>query len=432
MDSFVPVNPLGQKSMIALTMTVVLGITTLCSLILWRNRILNPTILFVAFSGFFVIGAVLNLDLDRVDDRKHLIVILLYFSAIMTHVLFLHNHQRDTRVTQYWTGLLNQKINKAMAKKLFFLLLLSSVVNIIYYQFLVGYNLASSALMRTAVDLTSARLATYAGENYTGAGIVNQFKNTIFPVVAIAISYFVRNRFGPAAAFVYIVLIVPFALWSLLGTGQRTFLFFAFAGLLLSLIYSKRITTTKLAYLVPPFFILFTTMSASLGRTEGVSLSIGFQELVFRFFFSNQIGTVFGFRLVHTLPIQYGWEWFEILRGYVPGVPGSNLANRVHEYMFGSMRGTGPVALWVSTYHNFGLIGVFPITLVFLKGVEMTRLLLLHVPKNDFWVTFLAFLFFYIGIAPATDAFQIINNGLLALVFIFLIMKTRFNVERPT
>jgi hypothetical protein len=411
--------------MVALTLTAVLGITILCSLILWRNRLLNPTILFVAFSGFFVVGTILNLDFHRTDDTKHLTVILLYFSAILTHVLFFHDHERDTRLTQYWKGLPNEKITKEMARRLFFLLLLTSVVNIIYYQYLVGYNLTSSALARAAIDLTSARLSAYAGETYTGAGIVNQFKNTIFPIVAIAMFYFIRNRFGRVATFVYILLIVPFALWSLLGTGQRTFLFFAFAGLMLSLLYSNRLTAIKMAYFVPPFFVLFTIMSASLGRTEDVGLSIGFQELIFRFFFSNQIGTVFGFRLVDSLPIQFGWEWFEILRGYIPGVPGSNLANRVHDYMFGSMRGTGPVALWVSTYHNFGLVAVFPITLVFIKGVEMARLLLLYVPKNDFWIVFLAFFFFYLGITPATDAFQIINNGLLGLIFIILIMKIR-------
>jgi hypothetical protein len=173
------------------------------------------------------------------------------------------------------------------------------------------------------------------------------------------------------------------------------------------------------------FVLVFSSFSNALGRIGEDGFLAGILELGKRLFVDNQIGTVQAFRYIGQLEIEYGYQWMQIIVGYIPGVPGSDLVNRVHEYMYGSIRGTVPLAMWASIYHNFGLIGI-PVALVLiLKVIELSRQLLANIQKNEFWVMWMSFFCFYVAVLPSSEPFQIVNNGLLGLILLFYIFRPR-------
>lgn len=395
--------------------------------LLWRNKVFNPSLLFVLFSAFFAIATIPNLDLYREADYQHLLVIVTYFLSLLGYYFFVFDHRRDAVTTRVWVekdGSLAKNGRLHFLGTLFFL---SFLVTFVYFQFIVGYNLLFLALTSGVDDFTSMRLAAYSGENYTGAGVVNQFKNTILPISFFSILIVLWSLKRRAVFFVTFVILTPLYLWSILGTGQRTFLFFNFVCLALYMIYSGKVSVLGLSVsgLVVVFF--FSLFSFFLGRTSGLSFVDTIDQLVWRIFLSNQMGSVVGFRYVFDLPNQYGAEWMQVLTGMVPGVRGSDLPNRIHDVMFGSFRGTTPVSLWVSIYHNFGLLGI-PLVLFFiLKVVELSRLLIKFFSKEAPSLVVLSFFCFYIGIMPMTNPFQILNNGLLALLFFIFLYGFRVN-----
>lgn len=126
----------------------------------------------------------------------------------------------------------------------------------------------------------------------------------------------------------------------------------------------------------------------------------------------------------------YGAEWTKTLVGFLPGVQGSTLSSEVSNEVFGGYRGTVPVSLWTSIYHNVGFLGVLPTTIVLMKLIELiTHLFLRRMPVTTIHLVNYAFLSFYLAILPVTSPFQIINNGVLAVLLIFLIARVR--MRRP-
>ncbi|MBK6618516.1 MAG: oligosaccharide repeat unit polymerase [Nitrosomonas sp.] len=407
--------------MLAFIVLFVLSVTIFSCALLWKNRILNPTLLFILFSGVFSQGVIFNLNLMREDDYQHLFSIVLFFIAIFIHVLISHNYKREIYISRVWAAKTPVPDKQEKFISLVLALLICALIIFIYFQYLVGYNLFFLALSGGSEDFTSARLASYSGDTYTGAGVVNQFKNTIYPISYFALSFAIAAKYGKLALSIFLVLTIPFFLWSILGTGQRTHFFFCITSLLLFLFYTGKLQLKYLIPIISTFLILFTIFSVALGRTKDITLLDGFSELLSRVFLDNQIGTIEGFRYIYNIPIQYGTEWARVLFGYIPGVKGSDLSHKVFEYMYGTSRGTAPIALWASIYHNYGIIGVPFVTLLLLKLIELSRVMLIVVPKSNFWVMFLSFLFFYIGIIPATEPFQILNNGLFGLIFLYFV-----------
>lgn len=401
----------------------------ICVFMLWPSRQLNPVFYFVIFSFFFSCATFLNLDLRLSVDIDHLVLILVYLGSVTFYVLFLYGWSRSRRIDREWGAREYSDIAQEKIPALVFLFVFSASVTVIYYT-AVGYNLLYVSLTSHVTDFTSMRLASYAGEDYMGAGIINQFKNVILPALLFIYFYFLLSSPGYRFALLKILIFVTllcFYLWAILGTGQRTFLFFNLVCFFIFMYGMGRVRVWVVLFGVVIFIILFSLYSFFLGRTEGVGIYSSFSELGWRLFFSNQVATIHAYRYVSEIPISYGLEWLEIISGYVPGVRGSDLSNRIHEYIFGSYRGTAPASLWVSIYHNFGLLGV-PFSVFFImKFFELSRLAILMVPKNTFWIMVFSFYCFYVGILPVSNPFQIVNNGLLGLglmvIFYSLVLR---------
>jgi hypothetical protein len=362
------------------------------------------------------------------EDMLHLNLLLTASISISFYCLFIFRHSKFQ--TANLSGIKSSiplrsgfKINR-----IWFIFILSVIVCIIYYRFLVGYNLLSLALTvgEMGRNFTTLRLDSYAGENYSGAGIVNQFKNTMLPIAFFTIAIILQKRPSKLKFFLFLALATPIYLWSILGTGQRTFLFYNLVCLGLYF-YNTGIRVKKVPAIIitSGVIALFSLYSVMLGRTDNVGIGTTFEQLFFRIVYANQAGTVAGFRHIATFEIQYGAEWFKVLKGLIPGVTGSDLSNQIHAILFGSRRGTVPVSLWVSIYHNFGIYAVPFVTVILLKICEMFIYFIRRLPDSEFTRMNATFLYFYIGIIPATNPFQIFNNGLFALIFIYLVYQVK-------
>lgn len=389
---------------------------------LYRLRRRNPVFLFGVFNWFFSTGTLLNLEPNVAADIEHAYLLIFAAASVMLFSVVFFNRGRYWATERVFNDRLTSNRRDFNLINAWAMMLISLFISYYYYTNLVGYNLFLPAISGADLDFTTMRLQAYAGDTYTGAGIVNQFKNTILPITffAIAVRYGENRKWARLITFTAIF--APFFLWTILGTGQRTFLFFSIAGFIYYFpVVGRRISPIVLLLSLTAFVMLFGVFSLALGRIENASVLSVLSEITHRFLNANQTGAVFGFRYVYSKDIVYGVEWAEQFIGFLPGVPGSTLSSEVFNEVFGGYRGSIPVSLWTSIYHNFGLIGLFPITIVLMKAIEQAHLILRGMPVTTVHVVTYGFMSFYLAILPATSPFQIINNGALAvLVVIFL------------
>lgn len=400
----------------------VFSMLAIAAIVQWKDRILNPLFLFTIFSLFFSMFTIPLLNIKEDADYTHALTLLIYSTTVFIYCVFILNKKKAAFITASWAARRAVGIDKSTLYGCVVMLLVSVILVVYYYQYLVGYNLMVQSIRFGVEDFTTRRLAAYAGERYTGAGVINQFKNTILPLTFFFLGFYLTSKKQRFKLFALLIFGVPFYLWAIVGTGQRTFLFFNLVVLYTYFYNRQKVSTTAFAVFTFVFVWIFGMMSVWLGRSGEGFLEVS-DQLLHRIFYSNQISSVEGFRYVFSLPIQYGLEWAEVIGGFIPGMSGSDLSNRVHAYIFSSYRGTSPVSFWVSTYHNFGIFGIPPVVCLVLYLVEKSRSLLSIFPKNDFSILFLSFLFFYIGIVPATNPFQILNNGVIGLIFVLIVLR---------
>lgn len=407
--------------------------------ILRKSRHRNPVFYFVSYQLIMCLGIFYLLDFDVIADVIHArILILSSFTIFLFCTIHFLNVDRIVILKEAYFSKPFLNNTKSQKLSLIFLFAISILVSVYYYVELVGYNLSTLALsggLENSQDsFTTLRLQSYAGQDYKGSGPVNQFKNTIFPISLFSIYLMMSSReswrkyFFPISLFYAIS--IPLFLYVITGTGQRTFLFFTIISLFLYFYNNKIVLNFKITLVVISLLLFtFSILSVFLGRADQSGVFEGVFQLFDRIIRSNQIGSVMGMRLIANREIPFGQEWMQFIVGLIPGQSGSILANEVHAYMFGSMRGTAPVNLWISTYHNFGYLGIPAVTSIIMTILLWLERFSLRIQKTITNEMILAFLFFYVAILPVGNPFQILNNGLMAIIFmaIFLKMGARTN-----
>lgn len=417
--------------MIVASLTLVSILHVFSVVCLWRSRRRNPAFLFVAFNWFFSIGTIANFDPRVEADRVHSFLIAFAAVGVSLYSMIFFNHRRYSNTERAFSRRMAGAPIEFNRRAAWLLFGVSIGVSFVYYRFLVGYNLFLPALAGADLDFTTMRLAAYAGENYTGAGIVNQFKNTILPITFFCLMAAYGSARRWFAFSIFLAVTAPIFLWAILGTGQRTFLFFAIAGALYSFsVQGKRIPPIALVAISVTFVVFFGVFSVALGRTSDANFMGVMSEVGHRLLNANQAGAVSGFRYVYEKEVTNGVEWLQTLVGYLPGVRGSTLSSEVSNYVFGGFRGSVPVSLWVSVYYNLGMAGVVPAAILIMKIVESAHLVLRFIPMTRLHLVAYSYLCFYFGIMPATPPLQILNNGLLAIILVFLIAG--FHIRKST
>jgi len=130
------------------------------------------------------------------------------------------------------------------------------------------------------------------------------------------------------------------------------------------------------------------------------------------------------------LNIPIGSDWIKSVSGLLPGNAGSDIANQIHGYLYGATRGTAPLSIWGSIYYNFGFIGIIlaPFLIGFLYMKTYEKFL-----EGDFGLGRLCIysgLFFYLSVWISGDPVQLINNGLLTVIFLLALRSVSISYEK--
>jgi len=386
--------------------------------------------MFCAFLGLQVLSTVPLLDLEHPADLAHAASFTVASLSVLIYcVIFYQSEKLESLIAARSSNKIDNISNQDSAR-LGILILISAAITLLYYE-VVGYNLFLVAISGADVDFTTMRLASYAGESYRGAGIVNQFKNTILPLSVAAIVswlYLSGKR--------YLSLFTCFSssfvvLYCLLGSGQRAFLFFFIVIIWLAYMSERRSNMIAISALTLAAIPLFGMYSVLLNRAESTSFILALGEITKRVFVEQQLPSIVGFRYIYNLDVQYGKEWLENLAGMVPGLDGSNLANRVHAILYGSMRGTAPVSLWVSAFHNFGFMGVAATAIGFMAILNVAFALIVRTRRSPLSIILTAAMCLYGGLAVFSHPFQILNNGLAGLMLLYIVVPPRLAGWQP-
>ncbi|ARN70865.1 hypothetical protein BST91_03980 [Nonlabens tegetincola] len=397
---------------------------TFALVLIERKRLtLNPAIIYLVFNGIVGIGCFKYFQEDVVADYKHAAIIGV--SPLLIYIGYLLAISKANFSNSYyifWNKPLIESSQKRK-KRLLYLLIFSIAMSILYYQ-LVGYNLFLESLRGGANDFVQMRLDAYSGKNYYAPGIFNQFKNTIFPILFVYFAFLWRNR---NFFWYYIVIVGLILVFSLIGTGQRTFLV---TGILIIIaiitgLKSGKISKSIVFYSSIFIIVVFGFLSLQLNRVSDAGLTSTLEQLSHRIFDSNQLSAVVGFRYVEKQNIVLGNEWLESLIGLVPGIKGSDLSNRIFDQIFGGFRGTAPLSVWGSAYHNFGFMG--SIFLCLLVGFLYTKVYLRFIngKKTIIRVTVYCSIFVYLFTWIAGAPSQLLINGLLGCGLLLLFQRKK-------
>ncbi|GGH35342.1 hypothetical protein IA57_07505 [Mangrovimonas yunxiaonensis] len=398
------------------------NVLTLLGIIsLYKYRIANPLFYYFFFNWIMVFGCFNFLDFNIEADYIHALLISMTPLYLLIGYLLGNLGELKGSYKKYLLTDIKLKPNKSVLLYAKILFVISIFMSLLYYH-LVGYNLMFLSLTSKVDDFVTMRLEAYSGNNYYAPGIFNQFKNTIFPILFFFFYFLNKNKKWISF---YLILIGPILIYSIAGTGQRTFLilcsiigFFIFSTLNKGKIPKKNMIAGTIVILA-----FFSFLSVNLKRSESTSFNDTFSQLFYRILDSNQYSAVIAFRYVYDKDIQYGGEWLTSFLGLIPGVKGSDLSNQIFNVIFGGTRGTSPPSVWGSAYHNFGFIGC--IITGILIGFIYTKLYkrFLNGDLNVLRICGYAGIFAYLASWISGTPSQLLNNGVLGCMLILYVAK---------
>jgi oligosaccharide repeat unit polymerase len=399
-----------------------------------RRWLFNPSALFVLQQLGFFLGILRLLNMGFPADVAHFAILcgtlVLFFAANM---LSQHMHPVSQRDAYAWRAAPILVIEDGFFfNAVIFGVVAASILVCIYYYQQVGYNvflLGVGAVLQgneALGDIASMRLHTYAGSTYMAAGYVNQFKNTLLPLLTallFARGILKRRRFD-----VFVALAVsPFCLAFLLGTGQRGPLFFA--GLTAFAFFnatlpgsSRRRMNVVLIFLLGTLFAVTTLI---LGRKVSQVHSVSdvqdlAGDMIGRFTTDNQLSAVAAFRYVYDRdPQLLDGEYIHGLETLIPGHERKlALSNIVFQSMFGDSRGTAPASIWGTVWYDFKLPGAIVLALLLGYLYHYVYYVLIRTPKTLGRLATFCGVYVVLGMWAIGAPDSLLNNGLLALLIL--------------
>lgn len=332
-----------------------------------RSSFVTVDGIFVYSTWTMVAGSLALLNFANPTEARYGLVVLLPFAAyVAASILLFEAHQGPWKALSYDF----KRVATYQPTAVFWALFALSVVVTLAYYASVGYNLFFSSLTGSrfgTAEFSALRLDSYAGSKYLFPGYVNQFKNVLLPSLSVVASVYLLRQRVRGAGFAVLGM-AALSCYGLLGTGQRgAFVLFtltlaAFLFMLGSEGRGRRFLILFLA--AAPVFAaatLFQQRNAALDY-ESAGLASRFSailsEIAKRFLVDNQEAGRIAFEYIRTRPTSWGWEWGQQILGVLPGNTGSTLSTEVATYLWGSDRGTVPLTLWGSTFHNWGWVGL--------------------------------------------------------------------------
>lgn len=405
-----------------------------------RGGLINPDGLFVLFQVVALLGT-LSLANPAIDtDRRYAYVVLAGTSLYMAASCV-------ARIS--WGPRTKAKTFQLEPIRLtagvWALYLLSLFVSAAYFA-AIGHitviDSLSAGLTGSTYDAATARLASYAGSVYFFPGYVNQFKNSILPILTFAIVHSLWARRVGGRLVASILMMIPM-LVALAGTGQRAPTVIVFLIALVAAYRARLLSAARIVVAGVIGFGTFSVLTAAIQRqatqlekADGAwdRMSIFGQALWSRIFLENPAAGLAAFHYTESMPTAWGREWGADILGVLPGYRGSDLANRVFEMLYGTPRGTAPASLWGGMYYNFAAAGSIVVTVaIALTLCVVTRRYFTargatfgdERPLNALSVLALSGVAVSTGAWVAGSPLTILNQGVVAYLLVYWMSRYR-------
>ncbi len=403
-----------------------------------KKRIISPLLIFIISQTILFYGTIRLVDLNVEADKIHLLI-MLYSLIVMVCCDFIFgiifNLNKKSVIIE------EHDFNKIDWNFYLFKIIFLSVFSIFIcgiYFYRVGYNVFIVAIKSLFSDsisnsnIVEMRLNSYSAGRYLGAGYVYQFRNIILPLITIAI-YYLSLNYKNKSLKIYSIITLPLCIVFSLGTGQRGGFVMCLLMMLLSTFFIKSIDLKTVVKFFIIFFILFSIISIALGRTSVPTdasfidiIWASFNEIIKRVTRDNQGPGVVGFRYIYNYTeIQYGRDWFNMLKDILPGRNNyTPMATRIFALMHGgSTRGTSPPSIWGSVWYNWGPIGILIMPVIIGFAYSYIYNVFVSRKSSIFRVICFSSMFVILGFWIADGPFTLINSGLVTIIIMYYVIE---------
>lgn len=401
--------------------------------------IANPAVWFILNQLRMAFGTFFFLECNyRPEDCVYLLAMLtvIIFFIIGASMVKAMSSCSVAFITRWRSLPIQAETGKHFSLLISIFIIVSIVISALYFYF-VGYNMFLLGIYSQITgqdliqDAATMRLASYSGASYFAPGYVNQFKNTLLPLLVSYLglrSYLLGRRRG----LILSIMLTPIVIILLLGTGQRGAFVLAWVCFIIFLLaVFRHLKWRRLALSIAVVVALFLITSLIIGRgiqeikdaNDLLQLSL---EMPSRVFIVNQSEGVVSFRYIYSTETAWGSNWLADVKQMLPGLKDPNftpLPHLIFEQLYGSTRGTSPLTLAASLWYNFHIIGITlaPLLLGIIYQTVYHRLV--RGPKTLFRLATFSALAGVLGLWAAGGIDTLLNKGVAAILLFYILGK---------
>lgn len=394
-----------------------------------RKNLFSPTVLFVICQFFMFTGILTFVDFSIAADKKLVCIYLLVLLMFCVGSLFA---KRNIVINEQVSDQIFE-MSSYQNNAIIFMVLVS--IALCAYLFVQNGGNAFIYAIRSIILGSDGNIIQmrYGFTQVKGIGYIAQFRGVILPVLNIILLVNRKNRELCKLG----VIILPFTIVFLLGTGQRGQFVLILLVLIVDIFLQKKylnynVKFSHICIVVGIAFVMFSVLSFSNGRVSDSSTSVvegAIQSFTKRIFDDNQECAVVGFRYIDSLPVTWGGDWLHMLADLLPGKNDYlSIDYRIFKIVYGSTNGTAPPCIWGSAYHNFGYLGVPIFSFVLGYIYERVYISFLRKQKNQINIGIYAGIFVLMGSWMAGSPVYLFNTGVVSLIIMkMILLNIRFN-----
>jgi hypothetical protein len=397
------------------------------------HRYGSPAFWWPLVTGLIALPTFALIDMAHHSDLTHLIAFLVALvSFVVSSLVYSNNYSIGRALAAF--RIREETEDRTDAIVISIGILVCSVLVTIAYFYLIGYNMLVLTLRGLVLDYSSMRLSTYSGERYFAPGYVNQFKNTLYPIVTVA-ALIRLHRGESLLKWPATIAGIGFGIFALLGTGQRGYIIMTLCSTLYGLYLLNLGRGPLLSWPLASVLLLLTIslygyMTLSYKQLAGGGLGAVLTELTERVFLIQQEGGLIGFRYVAERGPVLMEEWAKGWAGILPGREGSMIAHEIHGEIYGSAQGTVPLTAVGSAFQNGGITLVAVLSAFLGASYSYLYHRYLKGPRTILRALSYGTLFFYLATYVVGPPESLLDSGVLAVLILLLLRRLKWLPHR--
>lgn len=413
-------------------------ISVLFSIFHYKRCFITPSLIFIFMQILMFTGIVFSNDYPIAYLNKLMIIYLIALIFFIFGVSIRSLSRKKIVGTIFSQTNLMRK-NKSFYSQvdptnyqtfMIFILIGLSIIVCVWFFYMAGINIFLESIKGFING--NSRIYIEERRSFTEVpliGYIHQFRTIILPILNVFLLFGIKskkiNKIG--------LLILPFTLIFLLGTGQRnafifTLIFTFIYLMILKDSYKLKISKVKLSMMIglSVFFLVILTLAN--GRVADVNDNVytgALFSLIDRIFLINSRAALNGFMYIESQPTVWGYDWLMMLAGILPiDINYTSVASIVYHGLYGTYKGTEPPCIWSSAYYNWSWLGV--ILMPFILGVVYQSIYIRfkRIPKkNKIDILVYSALCTYLGLWISDSPMVLFNNGVVTILIMSLLLK---------